>query len=83
MYRVSLFALIRLSTKFTTFNEFTVGVPDTGEAALERAQAAGLMGGLDLAEVAAVPGPAVLVCTTELASRASIDTLVASLGGQA
>lgn len=66
-----------------TFNEFTVGVPDTGEAALERAQAAGLMGGLDLAEVAAVPGPAVLVCTTELASRASIDTLVASLGGQA
>jgi len=65
-----------------TFNEFTVGVPDSGEAALARAQAAGLVGGLDLAGFAGMPGPAVLVCTTELASRDAIDTLVASLGGQ-
>ena len=63
-----------------TFNEFVVGVPDSGAAALERARAAGIVGGLDLAGLAETPGPCVLVCATELASREDIDTLVSVLG---
>ena len=66
-----------------TFNEFAVGVPDSASDALARARAAGIVGGLDLAEAAPELGPAVLVCTTELASRAAIDRLVASLAGGA
>jgi len=64
-----------------TFNEFVVRVPDTGEAALARARERQIVGGLDLAPFAPELGPAVLVCTTELASRAAIDRLVASLAG--
>jgi glycine dehydrogenase subunit 1 len=63
-----------------TFNEFVVGVPDSGAAALERARAAGIVGGLDLAGLAETPGPCVLVCATELASREDIDTRVSVLG---
>ncbi len=64
-----------------TFNEFVVGVPDDAASALARAEAAGLLGGLDLTRYAPDLGPAVLVCTTELASRTAIDRLVASLAG--
>jgi glycine dehydrogenase subunit 1 len=66
-----------------TFNEFVVGVPDPAEAALERALAAGIVGGLDLATEAPELGPAVLVCTTECVSRAAIDRLVSALAGGA
>ncbi len=66
-----------------TFNEFVVRVPDSGAQALERARAANAIGGLDLSEAAPQLGPAVLVCTTELASREAIDRLVDSLGGAA
>jgi glycine dehydrogenase subunit 1 len=64
-----------------TFNEFVVGVPDSGGAALERALAAGAVGGLDLAPYAHDLGPAVLVCTTELATREGIERLVGALAG--
>jgi glycine dehydrogenase subunit 1 len=62
------------------FHEMVVGVPDSGEAALARALDDGIVGGLDLAAHEPELGPAVLVCATELATRASIDRLVARLG---
>jgi len=65
-----------------TFNEFVVGVPDSGEAALARAREQRIVGGLDLAAIAPELGPAVLVCTTELTSRAAIDRLLATLAGR-
>jgi glycine dehydrogenase subunit 1 len=72
---------LRLPLAAAGFNEFVVGVPDTGAAALARALDAGVVGGLDLADHAPELGPAVLVCTTELASRDAIDRLVAALAG--
>ena len=64
-----------------TFNEFAVRVPDSGSEALTRALDAGAVGGLDLKTYAPELGPAVLVCTTELASREAIDSLVTALAG--
>jgi glycine dehydrogenase subunit 1 len=64
-----------------TFNEFAVGVPDSGKAALARALEERIVGGLDLEPFAPELGPAVLVCTTELASRGAIDRLLAALAG--
>jgi len=64
-----------------TFNEFVVRVPDSAEAALARARERQIVGGLDLEPFAPELGPAILVCTTELASRGAIDRLVASLAG--
>jgi len=66
-----------------TFNEFAVRVPGSGAAALARALDAGAVGGLDLEPYAPELGPALLVCTTELASREAIDRLVAALAGGA
>jgi glycine dehydrogenase subunit 1 len=74
---------LRLPLAAPVFNEFVVGVPDSAGAALARAREAGLVGGLDLEPFAPELGPALLVCTTELASRATIDALVASLAGGA
>jgi len=64
-----------------TFNEFVVSVPDP-LAALARADEAGLVGGLDLAPYEPSLGPALLVCATELATRAAMDALVAALTGR-
>jgi glycine dehydrogenase subunit 1 len=64
------------------FNEFVVGVPDSGAAALERARAVGAIGGLDLEAFVPEVAPAVLVCTTELTSREAIDRTLAAFGGQ-
>ncbi len=64
------------------FNEFVVGVSGDASAALERALAAGIVGGLDLSPVAPELGPAVLVCTTELAGREAIDRLLETLAGR-
>ncbi len=72
---------LRLPLSAPTFNEFVVGVPDSGEAALARALEAGIVGGLDLAPYADDLGPAVLVCTTELVSRQDIDRLLVTLAG--
>ncbi len=66
-----------------TFNEFVVSVPDSAEAALERARRARIVAGLDLRPYAEDLGPAVLVCATERASREAIDRLVAALAGGA
>ena len=73
----------RLSLPFSgpTFNEFVVGLAEPAEPVLERARNAGVVAGLDLAPYAPSLGPAVLVCVTELASRASIDRAVALLAG--
>ena len=70
---------LRLAVAGPTFNEFAVAVPDSGAAALARAEAAGIVGGLDLTPYEPELGAAVLVCATELASRAAIDRLVAAL----
>ena len=72
---------LRLPLSASTFNEFVVGVPDSGAAALARALEVGLVGGLDLAPYADELGPAVLVCTTELVSRTDIDRLISALAG--
>ncbi len=74
---------LRLPLSAPVFNEFVVGVPDDPRAALARARDAGLVGGLDLEPFAPELGPALLVCTTELASRTAIDALVATLAGGA
>jgi glycine dehydrogenase subunit 1 len=65
-----------------TFNEFVVGVPDPAEDALARAREAGIVAGLDLAPYAPDLGPALLVCTTELARREDIDRLASCLAGR-
>jgi len=64
-----------------TFNEFVIGLSEPAHAALERARAAGVVAGLDLTPYAPELGPAVLFCTTELASRESIDRAIGLLGG--
>ncbi len=66
-----------------TFNEFVVTVPDSAGRALERTLAEGCVGGLDLRPHAPDLGSALLVCTTELASRDAIDRLVGALGAGA
>jgi len=65
------------------FNEFAIGLAEPAGRALERARAAGVVAGLDLAPFAPELGPAVLFCTTELASRESIDRAIALLAGGA
>jgi glycine dehydrogenase subunit 1 len=79
--RVRATAGLSLPLTAPSFNEFVVGVRGSAAAALERALAAGAVGGLDLAPYAPELGPALLVCTTELASRESIDQLIAALAG--
>ena len=64
------------------FNEFAIRVPDSAAEALARARDAGIVGGLELSPYAPDLGPAVLVCTTELATREAIDRLLAALAGQ-
>ncbi len=64
-----------------SFNEFTVGVAGGAAPALRRALDAGIVGGLDLADYEPELEPAVLVCTTECASRDAIDRLIAALAG--
>lgn len=64
-----------------TFNEFVVGVRGKSSEALGRGLDAGIVAGLDMTPMEPDLGPAVLVCTTECASRAAIDRLVAALAG--
>jgi len=70
---------LRLPFSAPTFNEFVVGLEQPAGEALCRAAGAGIVAGLDLAPLAPELGPALLVCTTELVSRAAIDRLVAVL----
>src|SRR5262249_58654370 len=62
---------LHLPVAGATFNEFAVAVPDSGAAALARAEAAGMVGGLDLAPYEPELGSAVLVGTTGPARRAA------------
>jgi glycine dehydrogenase subunit 1 len=80
--RVREHAKLTLPLTGPTFNEFVVGVPDAA-AAIERARTAGLLAGLDLAPYHRQLGPALLVCTTEMASREAIDQLIDALAGGA
>jgi glycine dehydrogenase subunit 1 len=79
--RVRATAGLTLPFSAPTFNEFTVGVRGDARAALARALEAGIVGGLDLAPWAPELGGAVLVCTTELSTRAAIDRLIGALAG--
>jgi len=77
---------VELAFSAATFNEFAVRVAGGTAPALARALDAGCVGGLDLAERAPEDGglaDAVLVATTELASREAIDRLVDALAGRA
>jgi len=71
---------LRLPISAPGFNEVVVGVTGSAEHALKRALDDRIVGGLDLAPYASELGPALLVCTTELASRSAIDRLVTALG---
>jgi len=71
---------LRLPVSAPGFNEVVVGVTGSAANALSRALEDRIVGGLDLAPYAAELGPALLVCTTELASRSAIDRLVRALG---
>jgi glycine dehydrogenase subunit 1 len=64
-----------------TFNEFAVRLPLPAAEALARAERAGIIAGLDLGPRLPELGPALLICTTELNRRESIDRLVAILAG--
>jgi glycine dehydrogenase subunit 1 len=72
-----------LSLRFAgpTFNEFVVEVAGGAGPALARALEQGIVGGLELATQLDGHEDSLLVCTTELASRAAIDRLVAALAG--
>ena len=70
---------LRLPISAPGFNEVVVGVTGSAAHALERALDKRIVGGLDLAPYASELGPAVLVCTTALASRSAIDRLVQAL----
>ncbi len=70
---------LRLPISAPGFNEVVVGVTGSAGHALERALDERIVGGLDLAPYASELGPAILVCTTELASRSAIDRLVKAL----
>ncbi len=62
------------------FNEFAVRTDRPPAEILEEGASRGLLAGLDLEPHAPELGPALLVCTTELASRKEIDRLVNLLG---
>jgi glycine dehydrogenase subunit 1 len=70
---------LRFPLAAPSFNEFVVAPRGSAEAALARARDAGVVAGLDLAPFAPELGPALLVCATELATRAQIDRLAALL----
>jgi glycine dehydrogenase subunit 1 len=74
---------LRLPLAAPSFNEFVVEVAGDAAEALERARERGIIGGLNLAGYADDLPKALLVCTTELASREAIDELVAALAGDA
>jgi glycine dehydrogenase subunit 1 len=64
-----------------TFNEFAVRLSGPAQETLARARRAGIIGGLDLRAHAPELGSALLICTTELNRKESIDRLIAILAG--
>ncbi|MBC8142952.1 MAG: aminomethyl-transferring glycine dehydrogenase subunit GcvPA [Armatimonadetes bacterium] len=63
------------------FKEFVVRTPEAPERINERLLAAGMLGGLPLADTYPELGNAMLLCVTEQRSKAEIDALVAALKG--
>ena len=74
---------LSLAFEAPSFNEFVVRLDGDAAESLARAREQGIVAGLDLAPYAPDLGNAILVCTTELASRESIDRLVEALAGGA
>lgn len=66
-----------------TFNEFVVQTPQPAAELLERLEAEGILGGLDLARFGESESNRMLVCVTEQNSRKDIDRLIAVLRGGA
>jgi glycine dehydrogenase subunit 1 len=69
----------RVATDGEFFHEFVVETPVPASEVLDALQAQGIIGGLDLGKVDDSLKHFMLVCTTELNSRAGIDRLVAAL----
>jgi len=72
---------LELPLSAPTFNEFAVRLGTPAGEALARARRAGIIGGLDLGAHAPELGSALLICTTELNSKESIDRLIGILAG--
>jgi glycine dehydrogenase subunit 1 len=72
---------LELPLSAPTFNEFAVRLSESAGEALARARRAGIIGGLDLGAHAPELGSALLVCTTELNRKESIDRLIGILAG--
>ncbi|MFI5315866.1 MAG: aminomethyl-transferring glycine dehydrogenase subunit GcvPA [Myxococcota bacterium] len=69
---------LRLPYSAPVFNEFAVDVPQLG-AKLERCRALGIQPGVPVARFAPEHADRLLVCTTEMNTRAEIDALVREL----
>jgi glycine dehydrogenase subunit 1 len=72
---------LELPLSAPTFNEFAVRLGTPAGEALARARRAGIIGGLDLGAHAPELGSALLICTTELNPKESIDRLIGILAG--
>ncbi len=72
---------LELPLSAPTFNEFAVRLGAPAGEALARARRAGIIGGLDLGAHAPELGSALLICTTELNPKESIDRLIGILAG--
>ena len=72
---------LALAYSAPTFNELAVRLPLPASEALARAERAGIIAGLDLRPHLPELGPALLICTTELNGRESIDRLIGILAG--
>lgn len=68
-----------IATSGPFFHEFVVSTPVPAKAVLASLLEQGILGGLDLANVDPSLDHHLLVCTTEMNSRAGIDRLVAAL----
>src|SRR5919112_5799552 len=66
----------RVATNGEFFHEFVVETPVPAGEVLDALLAQGIIGGLDLGKIDASLGNFMLVCTTELNSRAGIDRMV-------
>jgi glycine dehydrogenase subunit 1 len=69
----------RVATEGEFFHEFVVETPIPASHVLDTLQSQGIVGGLDLGLIDVSLGNFMLVCTTELNSRAGIDRMVAAL----
>jgi glycine dehydrogenase subunit 1 len=69
----------RVATEGEFFHEFVVETPIPASDVLDTLQSQGIVGGLDLGLIDVSLGNFILVCTTELNSRAGIDRMVAAL----